>query len=51
MSERMDDFTNYYLVLGIPQTATVDEIKRRRRKLAKELHSDRHPEASKAERD
>lgn len=34
---------DYYGVLGVPKTATDDEIKKAFRKLAVELHPDKHP--------
>src|SRR5256885_5344128 len=34
---------DYYQVLGVPETATVDEIKRAFRRLAKQHHPDRNP--------
>ena len=33
-----------YKVLGVPKTATQDEIKKAYRKLAKSLHPDLHPD-------
>jgi molecular chaperone DnaJ len=34
---------DYYQILGVPETATVDEIKRAFRRLAKQHHPDRNP--------
>src|SRR2546430_14635598 len=34
---------DYYQVLGVPEAATVDEIKRAFRRLAKQHHPDRNP--------
>ncbi len=39
---------NFYAVLGVPQTATEEEIRRRFRKLARERHPDRFQGADKA---
>jgi molecular chaperone DnaJ len=39
---------DYYEVLGVPRTATPDEVKRAFRKLAKEHHPDMHKENKKA---
>jgi hypothetical protein len=38
------DFKNYYRLLGVSQGAPAEEVKLAYRKLAKELHPDRHPE-------
>ena len=34
---------DYYQVLGVPETATTDEIKKAFRRLAKQHHPDRNP--------
>ena len=39
------DIEDYYRILGLPVDASVEEVKRAYRRLAKELHPDRHPNA------
>ena len=41
-------FRDYYAVLGVPRTATTDEIRRAYRKLARKHHPDLQPAAERA---
>lgn len=39
----MQNFRNYYQILGVPKDATLEEIKRVYRRLARQYHPDLNP--------
>jgi preprotein translocase subunit Sec63 len=43
------DFIDYYKILGVPKTATDDEIKKAYRKLARQHHPDLNPNDKEAQ--
>ena len=45
----MQNFRNYYEILGVPKTAAADEIKRSYRRLARKYHPDLNPNDKAAE--
>ena len=44
------DYIDYYAILGLPKTATAEEIKKAYRKLARQYHPDLNPGNKQAEK-
>ena len=47
----LDDFKDYFKILGVSRNATDKEIKSAFRKLARKFHPDLHPHDERAESD